>query len=310
MALIVSVPVLLALALGWFRAGTMARELSLLYAVLFWLCIWMGYWAAAGGFTLLLERIAPALKRRPWLLLSLGGLCASAASAFYLEPYLGLFESWLSEERQLRIAQMGSLPLTTRLPMAMLNSALGVIMWVVVNLFALRISDKTSPTANKASPSETAQAHHSAQITENASDDEEVIAEEAVSLPTNLFGDDIALHDIIALQAQDHYVMVYLPQGKRLVLCRFRDAIAELGCVDGARVHRSWWISGAAARQARRESGSLNFKVSDDLVIPVGRTWREQAQRLRTSSIDHLKSSVRVDLSKQQNSVRAEPVDA
>jgi hypothetical protein len=284
-ALILSVPILLSVALGWFRAGTMARELSLLYAVLFWLCIWMGYWAAAGGFTLLLERVAPALKRRPWLLLSLGGVCASAASAFYLEPYLGLFDSWLPEERKLRIVQMGALPLSTRIPMAMLNSSFGAVTWVVVNLFALHIGRKASPTRNEPRSTDAQQVASTV-----GADDENMIEIDADDSTahrlSSVLGHDVALEDIIALQAQDHYVMVYLPQGKRLVLFRFRDAVAELACVDGAQVHRSWWISAAAARQARRESGSMSFKVREDLIIPVGRTWREHAQRLRTKVID------------------------
>ncbi len=281
-ALIVSFPVLLALALGWFRAGTMARELSLLYAILFWLCIWLGYWAVAGGCTLALERLAPALKRRPWLLLLAGGLCASAASAFYLEPYVGLFESWLPEERLRRIAAFGSQPLITRVPQAMLNSLFGVVVWVVVNLFALRIGrpaaaqapDNPLPTA----VDEPVEIHAEAPA--------RALPEQAVAasrLATAL-GSDVTLHDIIALQAQDHYVLVYLPRGKRLILYRFRDAVAELATIDGAQIHRSWWISGAAARAARREPGTLSFKIGEDLVVPVGRTWREHAHRLRTQA--------------------------
>lgn len=278
-ALVVTFPVLLALALGWFRAGTMARELSLVYAILFWLCIWLGYWAVAGGFTHALERIAPRLKRRPWLLLLLGGLCASAASAFYLEPYVGLFESWLPEERLRRIAEFSSRPLTTRVPLAVLNSLFGVIVWVVVNLFALRLSRPALAQAP-------AEAKPSAPVTAL----EPAVHEHpgrtvTTSRLATVLGDDVTLHDVIALQAQDHYVMAYLPRGKRLILYRFRDAVAELAAIDGAQIHRSWWISGSAARSARRGPGTLSFKVGEDLVIPVGRTWREHAQRLRTRGV-------------------------
>ena len=281
-ALVVSFPVLLALALGWFRAGTMARELSLLYAILFWLCIWLGYWAVAGGFTLALERLAPGLKRRPWLLLLAGGLCASAASAFYLEPYVALFESWLPEERLRRIAEFGSRPLTARVPQAMLNSLFGVVVWVVVNLFALRLGRAASaqvPANVMPAAPITAPVEVHAEATTHERPEREL---EASRLVTAL-GGDVTLHDIIALQAQDHYVLAYLPRGKRLILYRFRDAVAELAAIDGAQIHRSWWISGSAARAARREPGTLSFKVGEDLVVPVGRTWREHAHRLRTT---------------------------
>ncbi|HEY6643349.1 LytTR family DNA-binding domain-containing protein [Povalibacter sp.] len=282
-AVVISAPVLLAVALGWFRAGAMTRELSLLVAIVFWLCLWLIYWIAAGGFTLALQRLVPPLKRRPWLLLLLGGLCASAASAFYLEPYFGLFDSWQSAERRLRIAEVGSQPLTTRVPLAILNSLFGVSLWVVVNLFALRFGRSESPRQ----PAATMPMSSSSGLPSTACGEPAGHAQVMTSRLANLLGDQVTLQDIIALQAQDHYVMTYLPQGKRLILYRFRDAVAELASLDGAQVHRSWWISGSAARAARRESGSMSFRVSEDLVIPVGRTWREHAQRLRTRVVSH-----------------------
>lgn len=273
-ALIVFAPVLLAAALGWFRAGTVARELSLPYAVLFWLCIWLGYWVVAGAATLGLERVSASLRARPWLALLLGGLCASAASAFYLEPYLGIFDGLLSDERRLRIAEFGALPLATRVPAAMLNSMLGVVVWVSVNLLALRIAPRESAPLRADSPIATEPAAQSvpSQVSE--------LSAPAAPLFSGLLAEGISAADIIAIQAQDHYVMVYTAQAKQLILYRFRNAVSELAHVPGGQVHRSWWISAAVAA-ASRKSTSTAFKIRDDLVVPIGRSWREQARALR-----------------------------
>lgn len=288
-ALIVFTPVILAAALGWFRAGTVARELSLPYAVLFWLCIWLGYWVVAGAATLALERVSSSLRARPWLVLLLGGLCASAASAFYLQPYLGVFEGLLSAERQLRIAEFGALPLSTRVPAAMLNSMLGVVVWVSVNLLALRIDARPARTVSKGSAvrAEPEVAIERVMPVETALPIETavpvVVATEIAPAPffDGLLDEAVRPQDIVAIQAQDHYVMVYTAKSKQLILYRFRNAVSELASVPGAQVHRSWWISEAAVAASPRKSGSSVFKVRDDLIVPVGRSWREQAKALR-----------------------------
>ncbi len=49
--------------------------------------------------------------------------------------------------------------------------------------------------------------------------------------------------DIIALQAQDHYVSVSTTKGSHLVLMRMSDAAEDLAGLAGMQVHRSWWVN-------------------------------------------------------------------
>jgi hypothetical protein len=280
MVLVVSVPVLLALTLGWFRAGSMARDLALPHAVLFWLSMWLGYWAAAGGFTWLTDRCLPPLRRQPALLFAFGGLLACAASAFYMQTYASLFDAWLPAEQRMRIAEFASLPLTTRIAGSTVNSLLGAVLWVAANLVALRLSGKPQDQ----------EAAITMAVPVSAETDSAVGPDiapragrgEAATAPVPVD----ARQDARALE---HYIMVYLRDGRRLLHFRFRDAVAELECVPGAQVHRSWWISRSAACIAGRDrkSGAFTLRLPSpgradyDLTVPVGRTWREAARALR-----------------------------
>ena len=57
---------------------------------------------------------------------------------------------------------------------------------------------------------------------------------------------------LFAVQAQDHYVRVHTDQGTALIWMPFEEAVARAGVLDGARVHRSWWVAQyhPAARRA------------------------------------------------------------
>jgi DNA-binding LytR/AlgR family response regulator len=76
---------------------------------------------------------------------------------------------------------------------------------------------------------------------------------------------------ILALEAEDHYVRVHTPQGSELILIRLADAIAEMGQVDGARTHRSWWVARAAVTAARKAEGRATLTLSNGAEAPVSR---------------------------------------
>lgn len=281
-------PVLLALALGWFRAGSVGRDLSLFYSMLFWLCMWLGYWAVAGFSTMALERAVPALRRRPWLLLIAGGTIASAASAFYLDPYMSFFDPLLSADDRVRIAQFGALPASVRVPAAIESSCFGILAWTAVNLFALRLG--RAATADLAPPTVSAPAVVVAPpvtgpLGVTAAPPVEVApAPKAVPPRLDALLQDASLDEVIAVQAQDHYVLVHLAQSRRLLHYRFRDAVADLARHEGAQVHRSWWLSAAAVRTAKRIPGSSALRIDGDLTVPIGRSHREELERLRGRS--------------------------
>ena len=76
---------------------------------------------------------------------------------------------------------------------------------------------------------------------------------------------------ILALEAEDHYVRVHTPLGSELILIRLADAIYEMGDVEGARTHRSWWVARAAVKEARRSDGRATLTLTNGAEAPVSR---------------------------------------
>ncbi len=77
--------------------------------------------------------------------------------------------------------------------------------------------------------------------------------------------------EVLALQAEDHYVRVHTATGTDLVLMRLADAIAEAEGINGLRVHRSWWIARAAVASARSEGRRAELTLTNGLLVPVTR---------------------------------------
>jgi len=54
----------------------------------------------------------------------------------------------------------------------------------------------------------------------------------------------LTIDDLVAIEAEDHYVQVHSIRGKELIYYRFRDALQELESLpDGLQIHRSAWVS-------------------------------------------------------------------
>ncbi|MBD2842605.1 LytTR family DNA-binding domain-containing protein [Erythrobacter rubeus] len=77
--------------------------------------------------------------------------------------------------------------------------------------------------------------------------------------------------EIWSLRSEGHYVRVYTSVGEDLILIRLKDAIEEMGSVDGRQVHRSWWVARAAIEEAVQEKGKTLLKVRPGLTVPVSR---------------------------------------
>lgn len=84
--------------------------------------------------------------------------------------------------------------------------------------------------------------------------------------------------EILALEAEDHYVRVHTERGSTLLLMRMADAVAELDELEGMRVHRSWWVAKAAVRACARDGRRMVLTLADGSKAPV---TREAAPQLR-----------------------------
>ena len=79
--------------------------------------------------------------------------------------------------------------------------------------------------------------------------------------------------DILALEAEDHYLRVHTDRGDCLILMRLSDAIAAVAPLDGARTHRSWWVARKAVDQVSRGDGRATLSISTGAEVPVSRTY-------------------------------------
>jgi len=79
--------------------------------------------------------------------------------------------------------------------------------------------------------------------------------------------------EVWAVEAEDHYLRLHTSKGQDLILMRLSDAIAELEGIEGAQVHRSWWVSRDAIADAKRGDGRATLTLQDGSEVPVSRTY-------------------------------------
>jgi hypothetical protein len=79
--------------------------------------------------------------------------------------------------------------------------------------------------------------------------------------------------EVWAVEAEDHYLRLHTSKGQDLILMRLSDAIAELEGIEGAQVHRSWWVAREAITEAVRGDGRATLTLKDGAEVPVSRTY-------------------------------------
>lgn len=79
--------------------------------------------------------------------------------------------------------------------------------------------------------------------------------------------------DVWAVEAEDHYLRLHTSKGQDLILMRLADAVDELAGIEGAQVHRSWWVAREAIADARRGDGRAVLTLKDGSEVPVSRTY-------------------------------------
>jgi hypothetical protein len=90
--------------------------------------------------------------------------------------------------------------------------------------------------------------------------------------------------EVVALEAEDHYLRVHTALGSDLILMRLSDAMAAIGPDLGLQVHRSWWVAHDAILQFVRSEQRIYLKLTNGLLVPVGRTY-SGAVRSRTAHL-------------------------
>lgn len=78
--------------------------------------------------------------------------------------------------------------------------------------------------------------------------------------------------DLLYIENEDHYVRVHTDHGNALLLMRMRDAVAAVEAeIEGARVHRGWWVARAAVQEVVRRDRTIGLKLPDGRGAPVAR---------------------------------------
>lgn len=259
----VGVPVTLGFLLGWLQVGRSAdwpRSVSLLY------------WLGVGLFMTPLNAlgtavIAPLMRRvhSPlWLTLFFGQLLAGFVLT---KPLLQGYRQWLQANIYPDMTLTSSTTVADFLQRLPSNS----LLWIGLNLlffyglrmprFGYRPTTTTTTTTNGDQP--------------------ELIA--APPLPPRAYQPALMERvrperrgTLLALEAEGHYLRVHTDAGSDLILYRLSDAMLELADVDGAQVHRSWWVAADALSTARHRD---YLQLVNSLEVPVSRSFRVTAQQ-------------------------------
>lgn len=78
---------------------------------------------------------------------------------------------------------------------------------------------------------------------------------------------------LISMSAEDHYLRLRTDAGEALILMRLTDAVAACAGLDGAQVHRSWWVARDAVTDARKGDGRGTLILEDGREVPVSRSY-------------------------------------
>jgi hypothetical protein len=79
--------------------------------------------------------------------------------------------------------------------------------------------------------------------------------------------------ELLAVEAEDHYLRLHTDRGSDLILMRLSDAVAELEGIEGAQTHRSWWVARGALTDVRRNDGRAVLTLKGGLQAPVSRSY-------------------------------------
>jgi hypothetical protein len=79
--------------------------------------------------------------------------------------------------------------------------------------------------------------------------------------------------DLLALEAQDHYLMVHTRRGSALIYMRLSEAVQILPPQLGFQAHRRWWVARKEVAGLRRDGHQTLIELTSGLTVPVGRTY-------------------------------------
>lgn len=191
-----------------------------------------------------------------WLFLVLAGwLWGAFVSRFFFRGRLSRLGTWtrvglasltLSIPFTVVVAVASTLVMGSHFELADIPTLIGSVLTISVAMTALNVLvDRQSVTTASATP-----------------------AKFLERLPLKLRG-----AEVWAVEAEDHYLRLHTSKGQDLILMRLADAVSELEGIEGAQVHRSWWVAREAIADAKRGDGRATLTLKDGAEAPVSRTY-------------------------------------
>jgi hypothetical protein len=266
-------PLIGALPMGWYGAG-IGAELSRGSSMLLWVSVCWLSWVLSDALARLLARMPGATLAPPWLLLCAGYLLNLLLSSVYNPAVL----QWL-----LRMGLGSETPAITEyfdLERSLLDPAYlwllliaglpGLLVWLAGNYALERIAavprfshPDPRPAASPPAPPAAAAAALPT-----------LPGPAAPMSPSPRFFErlerlqGLRTDELVAVEAEDHYIQVHSLRGKELVYYRFRDALTDLATLDGLQIHRSAWVSRRGIQSVQEQGRVLG------VLLVTGETLR------------------------------------
>lgn len=294
-----AVPLLMALPLGWYGAG-IGAEMSRTASLVLWgsVCL-LSWWMSDGcarGLGWLLRRWRPA----PALLWVAGYWVNMLLSSIY-NPALvdALLRVGLVEPTPMLHAYFAldrNLLDPGYLWLLLLAGGPGFVVWVAGNVAYQRMSGRRHPApasgaargvpdvreaVQRDTGSPVALPRGDVAIDTDAPVDAAVTATGVRPAPPRFFQRlqrlaGLRAEELVAIEAEDHYVQVHTTRGKELVYVRFRDALEQLDGIPGLQIHRSAWVARRGVASLERRDRNLH------VVLVTGERLRVSASNLGT----------------------------
>jgi hypothetical protein len=255
-----------------------APELPPLRTVLFWVPVTLLSWALADGFSRAIyratraERFAP-----PWAprlaILPLGGLVAAVVCYYLIGIYLALTRDFFGALHTLvdpgDFVQRRPFLSSVLAPSALM----AILVWTVVNVAFDRLFGvpRLRPGTDIAPAPDSAAVPAPMPALGTAIDGDPGKVPAPPAFLARLAPDPS--RDLLAVEAQEHYIKVYTRQGSELLLYRFKDAVKDLAPY-GLQVHRSHWVARSAIAGVDCSSRALRLTLRNGQQVPVSTAYR------------------------------------
>jgi hypothetical protein len=264
----VGVPLVVGLMIGWFRVGYIAADVKL--AVLaFWAGFVLFGWCSCGLYTWLAKVLLKPWQPQLWFLTLFGTLVIGLINVYPMNQLLLMGQAVLPQQA---VPVQPMVPeLSGRFLAIYLSAVLpGALLWTGINLLYDRVLGiprfRYGATAGPVAPMPVSEQQNDASVTFAAPAILRRVSEENCG-------------DLLALQAQEHYVMVYTENGSELINYSFGNALEDLDPQAGMRVHRSWWVAFDAVANMERVDDNWQLQLKNGLTAPVSRSHVSAARK-------------------------------